>query len=143
MQYAWYRAGRAPAAAGAAGPMTLRMMHNHCLLSCLLALLLHSALGAACPLARNQTDQRGGKVLCGLSPNFITTESDDACCGVCFADASPGRACQNSAKSNAWVRQPSTGHCWCIKGATTAHPRLLALSSPLLLSPPPSASSSS
>ena len=38
-------------------------------------------------------------------------------------DASPGRACQNSSKANAWVREPSTGHCWCIEGATVARHR--------------------
>ena len=89
----------------------------------LVALLPVSSLGASCPAARNHTDQRGGQVLCGRSPTFITTQSDEACCGVCFEDASPGRACQKSSRANAWVREPSTGHCWCIEGATAARHR--------------------
>lgn len=60
-----------------------------------------------CAVAHSEHDQTGGKPIAGTSPHFITTANDSECCQLCLSLLP---------QCNAWVRQPSTGHCWPIHG---------------------------
>ena len=52
-------------------------------------------------------DQKGGDVLHGIGPNFDTQPTPTACCLACVAYGG----------CNTYVWQPSTRHCWFVKGS--------------------------